>query len=63
MLILITREQLTFHGLFTQESTPVEIDQMVVKVKLLYLARITALTSIIYRRVNTVSITTNWVIG
>jgi len=32
----------------------VEIGQKVAKVKLLYLARITALTSIIYRRVYTV---------
>ena len=57
---------MTLHGLFTQENTPleiVEIGQTVTKVNLLYLARITALTSIIYNSVNTVLIATHCVIG
>jgi len=51
MIIFKTRKQLTFHGLFIQEITPVEIGQTIVKIKPLYLARVAALTSIIYRRV------------
>ena len=49
--ILKPRKQLTFHGLFTQENIPVEIVQIgktVAKVKLLYLARITAVHPIIF---------------
>jgi len=54
---------LTFHGLFTQVNTTVEIGQTVAKVKLLYLARITALNSIIYNSVYNVYTATNKVIG
>jgi len=54
---------MTFHGLFTQVNTPVEIGQTVVKVKMLYLARITALTSFIYSSIYNVVIATHWVIG
>ena len=49
--ILKPRKQLTLHGLFTQENIPVEIVEIgktVAKVKLLYLARITAVHPIIF---------------
>ena len=41
----------------------VKIGQTVATVKLLYLARITALTSLIYSSVYSVIIATHWVIG
>ena len=48
---------------FSPRKTPVEIGQTVAKVKLLYLARITALNSIIYNSVYNVYTATNKVIG